>query len=126
MEHTFFHPITASAFVKEVSVNDSTSKNDKDVYTQSSPILLPQAPSIKTHVVKTTIPPQQPPSKNNGSKQQVSLPISDNNNNYYHHHYTHTLTNSTQNVNSSPISAHLQLSSSVKYLSNKNSTMIIT
>src|SRR5919197_4587332 len=125
------HPIT-TAFVKEVSVNDSTSKNDNDIHTQqSSPVLLPPQ-SIKTHVVKTTILPHQQPSKNNnsGSNQQVSLPISNNNNNnnYYHHHYTHTLTNLTQNVNPSPISSHPQPQppSSVKYVSNKNSTMTMT
>jgi hypothetical protein len=49
------HPITASAFVKEVSVNDSTSKNDKDAYTQSSPILLPQV--ITTTIIIITLIP---------------------------------------------------------------------
>jgi hypothetical protein len=117
-------PPTTSAFVKEVSVNDNMSKNNNnDMHIQSLPTL-PSA-AVKTHIAKTTTSLQQP-SKSNSSNQQVSLPSSNNNNKDYHS-YSRTIINSTQNVNSSPISSHPRSSSSssVKYLSNKNPTIII-
>jgi hypothetical protein len=64
------HPIN-TALVKEVSVNNSTSKNGDDVHTQqSSSVLLPS--SIKTHVVKTTTSPQ--PAKSSHSSPISSHP----------------------------------------------------
>jgi K319-like protein len=106
-------PITKShsAFVDEVAVNDHTSNNTH--------IQLPRlSPVINTHPGKTTLPLQQPSTSN--SSNQVPLRIS---NNYKHnHHYTKTLTNSTQNVNSSPIL--FPQPSSVTHAANNNPIMI--
>ena len=86
--------------------------------------------SSKIFILQKRIENPKPYSKSfcGSSNQQVSLPIS-NNNNYYYHHYTHTLTNLTHNdVNPSPISSLSQQPqpTSVKYVSNKNSTMTMT
>jgi K319L-like, PKD domain len=116
----------SSAIVKEVSVNDNMSKNNNDIHAKSLPPPIVPPAAIKVHIVKTTASLLQPSSKSNTSNQQVSRPISNNNNKDYYHHHSPTIINSTQTVNSSTIPSLPQASLSVKYIPNKNATMMVT